>query len=326
MYALSNYYYHLVGYLQKYESHLYDSICKYNIESKHVDDYQYKDIDTIFFLHQFSSELIKPTKVSENVFIFCLDFNLLKNTKSKHFYYPNWAFVIGRSKYNDPSVIGTKFLFSCASRNFNNYRPGKIYNYVKLKEKSYYDKIYYTKFQLNEPFDMHYYQSDSKLYDFVKQVEEEYYTWPLVDRTTDLSASMTTIDLPVYKESLFHIIAETSVEESYISEKSYKVFAAGQIPIMCGPKNAVQHLRNLGFDVFDDIVDHNCYDQEDDWIKRIDLMHKLLDNLAMLDHEKIKFDTYQRRIYNQQQLQSIDLQKIVFEPIIKQLKEHFTTN
>jgi hypothetical protein len=191
---------------------------------------------------------------------------------------------------------------------------------VKLKEKSYYDQILISKFKLDSPFEL-YYEKDTDFYSFAKQIEQEYYTWPTVE--TDLVAALWTFDLPVYQESLFHIVAETTVEELYLSEKTYKVFNAGQIPILCARKGAVQHLRDLGFDMFDDIIDHNYYDQVDDWQLRILQMHEVLDQLAVLDHEQIKFATYKRRLYNQQRLISTDLQKLIFTPIVTQLKQHF---
>jgi hypothetical protein len=172
---------------------------------------------------------------------------------------------------------------------------------------------------------MYYYNEyeDPELYQLAKQIESEYYTWPLATERgpNSLVRSLWTFDLDVYKDSLFHIVAETLVESPYISEKTYKIINAGQIPIMCGPKGAIQHLRNLGFDVFDDIVDHS-YDNIDNWKLRITTMHKSLDKISMLNHEQIKFDTYQRRLYNQQRLTSIELQQLIFKPIITQLKQY----
>jgi hypothetical protein len=311
----------LVQYIKNYDKDLFKIIKK--AKCLPVDDYIYSSTEDIIFLYQFSGKLHLPEKLDSNVFIFTFDTEFVTQPKNNIFYYCIYLFMwaLVPSNIRDISLIKTNYLFCCASRNFNNYRPGKIFNYLKLKEKSYYDQILISKFKLDSPFGLYYYEKDTDFYSFVKQIEQEYYTWPTVE--TDLVDALWTFNLPIYNESLFHIVAETTVEDLYLSEKTYKVLNAGQIPILCARKGAVQLLRNLGFDVFDDIVDHNYYDNIEDWQLRIIQMHKVLDHLATLNHEQIKFETYQRRLYNQQRLMSVEIQKLVFDPIITQLKQHF---
>ena len=79
-----------------------------------------------------------------------------------------------------------------------------------------------------------------------------------------------------YQQSLFNIISETQFFESvaygiptiFLTEKSYKPFIYRQIPIMFGGPLLIKRLRDNGFDVFDDIVDHS-YDLEFDHDKRM---------------------------------------------------------
>lgn len=319
----------LIQYLKKNDHELYKKLIKLNIKITSVDSYKYTNNNEINFLHQFTGKLNVPNQMSRNTFIFTFDTDLYGQPENNIFYYCIYLFmwVIAPSKIGNINNINTKYLFTSASRNFNNYRPGKIYNYIRLKEKTYYDQILISKFRLGSPFEMYHFNKfkDLDLFLDARQIKEEYDTWPLAEEnsTNGLVQSVWTFDLPVYKDSLFHIVAENTVEEFFISEKTYKVFNAGQIPILCARKGAIQHLRDLGFDVFDDIINHNHYDQESDWKIRINRMHEILDHLATLDHEQIKFDTYQRRLYNQQRLVSVDLQKLVFDPIITQLKQHF---
>lgn len=315
----------LVDYISKHNKDLFDFLGKYSIRTVPLGDYVYDETNEIIFIHEFSELTPFKEKLGKNTFIFSFDYSKLNKHK---FYYCIYLFqlMLNPTQISNIDKINTKYLFSCASRNFNNYRPGKIFNYLKLKDKDYFNKILFTKFQLETPFEMYYFNElvDPELYKYAKQIEREYYTWPMVskDGPTSLTQSLWSFDLNVYRDSLFHIIAETSVELPYISEKTYKIFNAGQIPIMSGPKGAIGHLRNLGFDVFDDIVDHS-YDNIDDWKTRILTMHESLDKLITQDHEKIKFDTYQRRLYNQKRLTSIELQQLVFDPIVTRLKEHF---
>ena len=105
----------------------------------------------------------------------------------------------------------------------------------------------------------------------------------LIDKPEVSWTEQRDIDFPELGGALYNIICETAYEpEPGISqlthhhrpgmtEKSYKCFALYQIPIWLAPYRAVACYRNLGFDVFDDIIDHN-YDLEPDPVKRIGMV------------------------------------------------------
>jgi len=72
------------------------------------------------------------------------------------------------------------------------------------------------------------------------------------------------------KNALLNVVLETSYEIRFnnwtvpmLTEKTTKAFALGQIPLILGPKAQVEHTRDMGFDMFDDFVDHS-YDNEQD--------------------------------------------------------------
>jgi hypothetical protein len=61
-------------------------------------------------------------------------------------------------------------------------------------------------------------------------------------------------------KSLLQLVNETndfSNDNIQLSEKSFKVFAWHQIPIFMASPRQVETVRNIGFDVFDDIIDHS---------------------------------------------------------------------
>jgi hypothetical protein len=62
----------------------------------------------------------------------------------------------------------------------------------------------------------------------------------------------------VYGSCAFNIVTETLYNEypGLYSEKTLLAFLAHQIPIMISTPRMVEKLRLLGFDMFDDIVDH----------------------------------------------------------------------
>ena len=92
-----------------------------------------------------------------------------------------------------------------------------------------------------------------------------------------------------FKKSIFNLVTESSYEnigdtfETWsrimVTEKSVKPFRLHQFPIFLAPKGHVAYLKQLGFDVFDDIVDHS-YDECSDPLLRIKLVTDLVNNLV----------------------------------------------
>ena len=72
------------------------------------------------------------------------------------------------------------------------------------------------------------------------------------------------------------LVVETSNETDrlswrsiFITEKSYKVFAWHQFPIWYAVSGLVEKIRDMGFDLFDDLIDHS-YDKVKDPVARMD--------------------------------------------------------
>jgi hypothetical protein len=105
------------------------------------------------------------------------------------------------------------------------------------------------------------------------------------------------LDMPELTDSILNVITETAYEPDPtatqlvnhhrpgMTEKSYKCFALFQLPIWLAPYKAVSCYRSLGFDVFDDIIDH-AYDLEADPTQRIALVAQQIQNFCQLplDH------------------------------------------
>lgn len=92
----------------------------------------------------------------------------------------------------------------------------------------------------------------------------------------------------VYKNTFLEIVSETTFFEKcfLITEKTANCFLGYNFPIILNSKGSVNFLRNMGFDMFDDIVNHN-YDNIDDPFDR--LYHAIYDNKdLLLDSKKIK--------------------------------------
>lgn len=69
---------------------------------------------------------------------------------------------------------------------------------------------------------------------------------------------------PVFHSCLFNLVVESSSQTDagvwrshFITEKTFKAFGLRQIPLWFAVPGLVAQVRKLGFDLFDDIVDHN---------------------------------------------------------------------
>jgi hypothetical protein len=73
----------------------------------------------------------------------------------------------------------------------------------------------------------------------------------------------------VYEPSCISLITEpTYIErEAFLTEKTIMAIYGGTIPIWVGGWRSADALRLLGFDVFDDIVDHSYETLEDPWAR-----------------------------------------------------------
>jgi hypothetical protein len=110
----------------------------------------------------------------------------------------------------------------------------------------------------------------------------------IVHRETGLEHNQTNI---IFKRCLFNIVAESSSQtdpgvwrSQFISEKTFKAFGLRQIPIWFAVPGLVDNVRQLGFAMFDDLVDHN-YDQIQDEHRRLEVV---LDQIHHLDQLNIE--------------------------------------
>ena len=75
---------------------------------------------------------------------------------------------------------------------------------------------------------------------------------------------------------------ETSWQTPFVTEKSYKALSWYQFPLWHAVPYFVEKIRQQGFDVFDDIIDHS-YDTESNPMKRIDQVVAETKKLCRLD-------------------------------------------
>lgn len=174
-----------------------------------------------------------------------------------------------------------KYKFSCLNGTFWNHR---ILTYLSLIKKSYFKEMVFT-------FGNRRYCQDN-LNELVLTEEEKQEFNSLNHNIKFLVNELTDIDLsvnhPAYQETYVNLVTETTIKNStpMLSEKTFKPIITGQLFILIASPGAVQFLRDLGIDTFDDIIDHH-YDTVIDPRTRIKLALDQLDRLDRLDLKSI---------------------------------------
>jgi hypothetical protein len=95
----------------------------------------------------------------------------------------------------------------------------------------------------------------------------------------------------------------------FITEKSTKPFIWGQVPLFVCCHDSLKYLRELGLDLFDDIIDHS-YDLEIDPYKRIKMTVDQLEKICSqpIEHwQKYKQDNISRFIKNSKLVAKLNL-------------------
>lgn len=108
----------------------------------------------------------------------------------------------------------------------------------------------------------------------------------LVDGLIDSDKKQHYHDNVLFFECFFNIISETSSQTDsdswkkvFLTEKSFKAFAYRQLPVWFAVPNTVREVRKLGFDVFDDIIDHS-YDALNNPEERMNAVVKEIQRLC----------------------------------------------
>ena len=123
----------------------------------------------------------------------------------------------------------------------------------------------------------------------------------------------------VHQECYIDYVTENSTRQEFITEKSWKPLFSGQLFLILGTANILQHLQDLGVDTFDDIIDHGLYDNTIDVRTKINLILTQVDRLMGMNLEQVWNDTYQRRKHNYELVYSTEFQFKMAEDLIKRV-------
>jgi hypothetical protein len=118
--------------------------------------------------------------------------------------------------------------------------------------------------------------------------------FPMILNETSVSAAeYYRVDFPKVSLSMFNVVTESCyeaepgsrIEQHYLpglGEKTYKSIVLFQIPIFLAAYHTVSCYRDLGFDVFDDVIDHS-YDSEKDPVNRVSMVADQIQQICQYD-------------------------------------------
>lgn len=118
---------------------------------------------------------------------------------------------------------------------------------------------------------------------------------------------------PAYADSYANLVTETFSKSVFMTEKTVKPLAAGNLIFVSAQKNFLQLLRNLKFDIDFDGID-NSYDLVPTWTERIQTVTKEIDRVYTHIPE-IWHANRERLIYNQQWLFSNDFKDLMLNDV-----------
>ena len=205
-----------------------------------------------------------------------------------------------------------KYLFSCLSSKPKAFR---VANYIKFQQSSYYERSLLTLGNLDRLL----FDSYSRIEIFDSSFMEVYTTKILPElpiTSSDVSYFRAYNDSNIiensefecfnynnaaYLDSYVNVVTEYTYECQFITEKIVKPILAKQFFVVVASKHTIKLLRELGFDVYDDIIDHSMYDELDD-LDRLHGVHKLLDIMQYYDWDDLYLKTGDRREANRNKI------------------------
>lgn len=130
-----------------------------------------------------------------------------------------------------------------------------------------------------------------------------------------------------YQTSFCSVICETgtSANKPNFSEKTFRSIMQGHPFVIVGATNSISMLKNLGFDTFDDIIDHG-YDQIDDFFWRQMKAFESIDRIASESYQTLhdlKKHLLPRRIFNIENYKRLNKEMLIKQELILEKVKQF---
>ena len=173
-------------------------------------------------------------------------------------------------------------------------RPFRIANYLAMLSKSYLPQCMINIWK---------HHHETSAYDEgIKLTKQEILAWQAIQmgpqKPIDDAHHKLGTTHSAWSDTCLNLVNESTVKPRiFLTEKTWKPIWSGQIFMILGNAGIVAELRRLGFDVFDDIIDH-AYDSEPEARSRLNMLHAELDRLANPDLFEITMKLKHRKYEN----------------------------
>lgn len=306
-------------FLFDFDECMYDPLVEEHIEQSLTEASLTYKILAIVELHPFVIEdelyhervgLIKQVARRCNLQIIYLtaDYRLWDNnakTLDKTFF-PGWYFILrddhihAHSSYAWPQE--RQYTFSCNI--MGNFRTEKIFNILEVRQRKRADWLmnlwYFESRELgngvtSDVFGIENVQgvTPEQIKFWKEEVNPTFHLYQNDFSDGEVHLSAMNLRFPGCTDAYCNLVMEHSMEIEILSEKSYKPFAAEQIPVYAASAGAARALSTLGFDLFYDFINHDHYDFVElyeyprdpaKWHRRMKKVHSMIDDLYATDY------------------------------------------
>lgn len=238
------------------------------------------------------------------------------------FYYQQQEWVNEVNRGLDIAKITSRdYYISCLNRRPLNHRAyliTKLYNQRFINNKNYitfYNKNPYTNKLISK--------DDYYVSNLPEPVKEQFIELipklPFNHDADYQGVNDTSFDHQSFTNSYLNIVTESEIECRWLSEKVMKPLACGQMFLLAAGAGSVNDLRSLGFDMFDDIIDHDYYDTVEAWPERLDKILELVYKLENLNWPLVYQSTVDRRQNNIKRFHSKEFTELITRNLIQSL-------
>lgn len=232
-------------------------------------------------------------------------------------------------------TVPRKYMFSCIS---NKPKYFRIANYILFTKSTYYNASLLTLgicdkeiadmgslLHLFEPSYTDIYLNEISPILPIKSTDIKYFRSthndPSVPDDGD-ELNVMAYDNSAFFDSYVNVVTETNYDVPFISEKIIKPLLACQFFVVVAGKHTINLLRELGFDTYDDIIDHDMYDNSEDTDRIFDV-HKLLNIIQWHNWIEIYNNTVERRQANRELIVSLHHETDFINKIEQHIRNYY---
>ena len=244
-------------------------------------------------------------------FIITSNYYYRENKHKQIVYYPHWFFTLlddkNLKKYSAQDIVDFRpYKICCLNRNPWLHR---CLNFLAMRRQPWFDQCQYS---------------------FGVWDRKDFDTSPtMTEQDLAFLRSINPTRLGIKDDPSFYVsnhssahelcsidyVTESRVDNLFVSEKSWKPLFSGQLFFILGPKGLIKHLRDLGVETFDDVIDHG-YDQETDLETKIQMLMKSISN-TIENIDSIWKHTQTGRLKNLELVFDRDFHDRLVEDVIK---------